>query len=51
MCDTQLDLVCILEKYENTNEMALAMLSGKSQFIGMWKNAGNITVQLFINSL
>ncbi|CAG5117737.1 unnamed protein product [Candidula unifasciata] len=38
----KLDLVCILEKYENTNEMALAMLSGKSKFINMWKNAENL---------
>ena len=40
MCDTQLDTVLMLEKYENTNEMALAMLTGKSFFIDMWKISG-----------
>ncbi|XP_005110915.1 uncharacterized protein LOC101854055 [Aplysia californica] len=42
MCETQLDTVLILEKYENTNEMALAMLSGKTHFIDMWKLAENL---------
>ncbi|CAL1533057.1 unnamed protein product [Lymnaea stagnalis] len=39
LCETQLDTVMLLEKYENTNEMALSMLSGKLQFVNMWKAA------------
>uniref|UniRef100_A0A2C9KRZ7 Uncharacterized protein n=2 Tax=Biomphalaria glabrata TaxID=6526 RepID=A0A2C9KRZ7_BIOGL len=42
MCETQLDTVLLLEKYENTNEMALSMLSGKLQFVGMWKAAEHL---------
>ena len=37
MMNAPLDFVCIVEKYENTNEMAIAMLSGKTCTIDHWK--------------
>lgn len=50
MMNAPLDFVCIVEKYENTNEMALAMLSGKSCTIGHWKRTKEATSSLDVNT-
>ena len=36
----QLDIVCLMEKYENTNEFVLALLAGTGRFISYWKENG-----------
>ncbi|GFS26785.1 ankyrin-1-like [Elysia marginata] len=50
MTNAPLDFVCIVEKYENTNEMALTMLSGKSFTIDHWKRTKEAVSSLDVNT-
>ncbi|RUS86119.1 hypothetical protein EGW08_006139 [Elysia chlorotica] len=50
MMNAPLDLVCTVEKYEHTNELALAMLAGKGCTIDYWKKTKESISSLDVNT-
>ncbi|XP_041369600.1 uncharacterized protein LOC121383575 [Gigantopelta aegis] len=46
----QLDIVCLMEKYENTNEFVLSLLAGTGRFISYWKENGLAMNNIDINT-
>lgn len=45
----KVDLVQLLEKYENTNELALATTAGMGFIVRMWIKQGNNTCKRSLN--
>ncbi|GFN88632.1 ankyrin-1-like [Plakobranchus ocellatus] len=50
MLNAPLDFVCIVEQYENTNEMALSMLSGKAFMVDHWKKTKESVSSVDVNT-
>lgn len=46
--ECSLNVILLLEKYENTIELALAMLAGKDNVIRHWREEGEPVIILFL---
>ena len=50
MMNVPLDFVCIVEKYENTNEMAVVMMTGKTLMAEHWMRIQRKLLFFFIHT-